>query len=120
MGHSYWFCLILALWGCYNTAALCILLSRFPVIINSKAYNILLKYNFQIYLYSDPFNYIFLVGLFSIGSIDFFGNSAHTAIVTVLRVALGIIFAIFVAKLTEFLLKISERVPKKILYKKAS
>lgn len=120
MGHSYWFCLILALWGCYNTAALCILLSRFPAIINSKAYNTLLKYNFQIYLYSDPFNYIFLIGLFSIGAIDFFGNSVHTAIVTVLRITVGIVFGILIAKLVEHLPKISECLPKNILNKKAS
>lgn len=74
LGYSYWFCLILALWGCYNIAALCILLSRLPAVINSKVYNLLLKYNFPIYLYSDPINYIFLVGLFSVNYIDFWGE----------------------------------------------
>lgn len=101
LGNSYYFCIILALWGCYNTTALCIILSKSEKLINSKIYNILLKYNFQIYLYSDPFNYLFLMAIFSIGFIDFFGNPIHTVFATIIRIVFGIIFGIVVAKFVE-------------------
>lgn len=101
LGNSYYFCIILALWGCYNTTALCIILSKSEKLINSKIYNILLKYNFQIYLYSDPFNYLFLMAIFSIGFIDFFGNPIHTVIATIVRIVFGIIFGVVVAKFVE-------------------
>lgn len=103
MGNSYWFCLILALWGCYNTTAICILISNWNLFLNSKIYNLLLKYNFPIYLYSDPINYIYLICLFSIGYIDFFGNPYHTAFATIIRVIIGISFGILVAKIVEYI-----------------
>ncbi len=113
LGHSYYFCIILALWGSYNTTALCILLAKWEYLINSKIYRLILKYNFQIYLYSDSFNYLFLMAIFSLSFIDFFGNPIHTFTATVLRIFLGIGFGILVAKFIE-------KLPAQIKFKQLS
>lgn len=101
LGNSYWFWIILALWGSYNVTMFSMTLAKLNFLLNSRIYKHILKYNFQIYLFSDPFNYIVLMAVFSIGAIDYFGNPVHTFSVVMLRIISGIVFGILMAKFVE-------------------
>ena len=76
--------LIFAIWGVFNMVFTCkhISISR---ITTTKTYYLLSKYNFQLYLYSDPFNYLLILAFIQLWGDNVFHKDTHFLFTYVLR-----------------------------------
>lgn len=54
--------ILFALWGSFNMIITCKIVSK-SRLIHTNIYHIFSKYNYKLYLYSDPFNYIIILAL---------------------------------------------------------
>lgn len=95
--YTYGVTVLLSLWGSYNVAALCILVSRRASQAARDVHRRMAERSYDIYLYSDPFNYLLLPLLFAIPGFDFYGNGAHTIAAVGARFAFQIVMALGVS-----------------------
>ena len=65
---------ILALWGCLNMVFLAKSIDRSAVVKRSSTYRFMNRYNYELYLYSDPFNYVLIALL-----VAWFGQNLFTS-----------------------------------------
>ena len=64
---------LLALWGCINMVFLAKSIDR-SAVVRSSAYRFMNRYNYELYLYSDPFNYVLIALL-----VAWFGQNLFTS-----------------------------------------
>jgi hypothetical protein len=63
---------------------------------NSKFYHFMDKYNYELYLFGDPINYVLVAIFFSIPGFDLFTNNTHSIIAFVSRIIASFVFTAFV------------------------
>lgn len=89
---------VYAIWGCFNFTYLCIYIAKkFPIVLNNRAFSYIHMNSYDIYLYSDTINYVFLGIIFSIESFNPFNNSVHAAVAFILRFILSLGSAMIVS-----------------------
>ena len=90
------------IFGCYITYSISYILSQKYSMSNSKAYQILSKTSFGIYLYSDPLNYLIMYLAVNVFSIDLLALEYGAFGIFLCRFIGTVIIAILI---TEFLRK---------------
>jgi fucose 4-O-acetylase-like acetyltransferase len=75
-------------------------------ISNSKLYHFMDKYNYELYLFGDPINYVLVAIFFSIPGFDLFTNDVHSIIAFVSRIIASFVFSGFVILLRNSILKL--------------
>ncbi len=103
-----------ALWGCFNMVALCKLLQKIPLIANSPIFRSLNKNSYDLYLYSDPFNYV-MIFIFSIWmGYGYITSTLGSIIAYLCRIIFSIVLAYGVIWLISTTSRISKTISKKI------
>lgn len=91
-GFSFITYIPMALWGCFNMASTCKYIS-YHVKFKSPLFTSLNNESYNIYLFSDPFNYIFIpVAALIMGS-EIVDKESTSLLIYILRVLTSIIFA---------------------------
>ena len=75
----------LALWGCVNMVFLAKSVNQCAIIKNTYTYRFMNKYNYELYLYSDPFNYVLIALLFAWFGHNLFTSNVHSFLAYMLR-----------------------------------
>lgn len=71
---------VFSIWGCWNMIFTCKCLCRYNWLVSSRLYNFFRKYSYELYLYSDPFNYVLIALLYGwLGYGVFTSNSGSLA-----------------------------------------
>lgn len=65
---------VFALWGCVNMVFLAKSINQCAIIKNTYTYRFMNRYNYELYLYSDPFNYVLIALL-----VAWFGQNLFTS-----------------------------------------
>ena len=90
---------IFAIWGVFNMFFICKHISN-SKITTTKTYSLLSKYNYQLYLYSDPFNYILILIFILLWGDDVFHKDTHFLLAYVLRFLTTIILPLTIVFVT--------------------
>ena len=76
---------LLALWGCTNMVFLAKSVNQCAIIKSTYTYRFMNKYNYELYLYSDPFNYVLIALLFAWFGQNLFTSNVHSFLAYMLR-----------------------------------
>ncbi|MDE6247381.1 MAG: acyltransferase [Muribaculaceae bacterium] len=89
--------IIFALWGMVNMLMFCkLLFAQNTRLVNSRFYKWLNKYSYELYLYSDPINYVMIFIFFGISTFDVFVNPGDSIIFFLTRIIANFLFAAIV------------------------
>lgn len=88
-------------WGIFNMIITCKFLSK-TKITKTKTYKIISKYNYELYLYSDPFNYVIIALLFNLLGNNIFYNNICCITAFGIRFALTISIPFLIIFLQKF------------------
>lgn len=86
----------MAFLGCYNMVVTTKYLIKKYKITNSNIYKSLNKNSYDIYLYSDPFNYVLILGLFLVFDNKVFEGTLESILSFIIRIIFTIILAYMV------------------------
>ncbi len=93
---------VLALWGCANMAFLAKSLDRCNPMKHSAIYGFMSRHNYELYLYSDPFNYVLIACLVAWFGQGVFTDNAVSLYAYAIRFLGSVLFAAFVIRILDF------------------
>ena len=98
----------LALWGCVNMVFLAKSIDRCAVVKRSSVYRFMNKYNYELYLYSDPFNYVLIALLVAWFGQNLFTSNVDSLLAYMIRFFGTILWAAFIIGIL-YMLKIKRK-----------
>ena len=105
---------LLALWGCTNMVFLAKSIDQCAIVKRTLIYRFMNKYNYELYLYSDPFNYILIAWLVAWFGQNLFTNNVHSLLAYMFRFFGTILWAALVIAIVHMVKKRKFLSPSKI------